>query len=238
VLRPVSPAVQNAASNLAAPVSPGEMITIYGSGIGPAQLTKGFPGSSGVYPTQVAGTVVEVNGTPAPVVHTSASQVSVVVPYGIAGDTAQIDVRYQDRSVARFTVGIAPAAPGIFTLDSSGKGQAAAVNSDGSTNGPAKPVHPDDVISLYATGGGQTTPGGIDGQVAWPPLAQPALPVTALIGGMSVVPEYAGAAPGMIGGVMQINLRVPRDITPGDAVPVMVRFGNMPSQPGVTIAIR
>lgn len=112
------------------------------------------------------------------------------------------------------------------------------MNSDGSINGPASPTHPDDVISLYVTGGGQTAPGGIDGQVSRAPLARPTLLVTALIGGRNVLPEYAGAAPGMIGGVMQVNLRVPKDIVLGDAVAVVVKVGTWPSQPGITIAIR
>ncbi len=74
------------------------------------------------------------------------------------------------------------------------------------------------IISIYATGEGQTQPGGIDGRIAAgsaPP--KPALPVTVLIDGKAAEVQYAGAAPGAVAGLFQVNVRIPADATPGAA---------------------
>lgn len=80
-----------------------------------------------------------------------------VVPYGITGSTALVAVAYQGQTSAGFSVPIVAAAPGIFTADSTSKGQAAAVNQDGTLNSAANPAHPRDVITLFATGDGATS---------------------------------------------------------------------------------
>ena len=87
-------------------------------------------------PLTLAGTTVYFNGTPAPVLYTSANQVGVVAPFGLSGDKADVVVTYQGQVSAALTVSVAPSAPGLFTLDGSGRGQAVAVNQDGSINGP------------------------------------------------------------------------------------------------------
>jgi uncharacterized protein (TIGR03437 family) len=126
-------------------------------------------------------------------IYTWTTQVAAVVPYTISGSTAQVTVVYQGQTSAAVSVPIASSAPGIFTLDSTGKGQAAAINQDGFTaNTTASPTKIGDVISLYATGEGQTTPSGVDGKPAAVPLPQPNLPVTVTVGGQKVNPEYAG----------------------------------------------
>ena len=63
-------------------------------------------------------------------------------------------------------------------------------------------------------------------------------PVAVTVDGQTVNPEYAGGAPGEIAGLMQINVRIPRNITPGNAVPVTVEVqGYSTSQPGVSIVV-
>src|ERR1019366_186980 len=173
-----------------------------------------------------------------PMIYTSAAQVAAVVPYGITGNTAQVTVTFQGQTTGVFSVPIASSAPGLFTSDGSGKGQAAAVNQDNSLNTGGTPAKVGDVIVLFATGEGQTVPGGVDGKPAAVPLPQPNLPVSVTIGGQTVKPLYAGGAPGEVAGVMQINVQIPIGIQTGNAVPVVVQVGNVSSQPGVTIAVR
>ena len=229
---------QNAASNLSGPVSPGEVIVLYGSNLGPAKLTQYHVDSSGLVDCQLAGTTVQVNGACAPIIYTSSTQVAAIVPYSVSGSTAQVTVTYQGQTTAAGSLPVAPSAPGLFTLDSTGKGPAAAVNQDGTINSAATPAKSGDVILLYATGEGQTTPSGADGKPAAVPLPQPNLPVTVTIGGQNVKPQYAGGAPGEVAGVMQINVQVPSGIQHGNAVPVLVQVGAVSSQAGVTIAVR
>jgi len=62
--------------------------------------------------------------------------------------------------------------------------------------------------------------------------------VTVTIGGTTVIPQYAGGAPGEVAGVMQINVQIPSGIQTGNAVPVIVQMGNVSSQAQVTIAVQ
>jgi uncharacterized protein (TIGR03437 family) len=128
-------------------------------------------------------------------------------------------------------------APALFTADSSGKGQAAASNQDGTVNGAAHPAKVGSYISLWLTGAGQTNPAGVDGLPGAAPLPQPAAAVTVTIGGQSVTPQYAGQAPVAVAGVMQINAPIPSGIQAGNAVPVVVQVGGVSTQAGVTVAV-
>ena len=231
-------AVTNAASNLLSPVSPGEIVVLYGVGMGPAQLVKAAPGSDGSYGTQLAETSVSFNGIPAPMIYAWGTQVAAIAPYGITGTTVQVTVTYQGQTSAAIPVSMAPSAPGIFTLDSTGQGQAAASNQDGVTvNTAATPAKVGDYISLYATGEGQTSPAGVDGKPASVPYPHPNLPVAATVGGQDAPVQYAGGAPGLVAGLMQVNVQIPAGIQAGSAVPVMLRVGGAISQGGVTIAV-
>jgi uncharacterized protein (TIGR03437 family) len=232
-------AVTNAASNLPGSISPGEIVVLYGSGIGPAQLVKAAPGSDGSYGMQLANASMSFNGIPAPMIYAWASQTAAIVPYGITGAFAQVTVTYQDRTSQAFPVSMASSAPGIYTYDSSGKGPAAAINQDGVTvNTAATPTKIGDIISLYATGEGQTTPAGVDGKAASVPYPYPNLPVTATVGGQDAPVKYAGGAPGLVAGLMQVNIHIPSGIQTGNAVPVVLRVGDAFSPGGVTIAVR
>ena len=141
-------------------------------------------------------------------------------------------------SVAPVAVRVAAAAPGLFTIDASGKGQAAALNQDGSVNGKATPIRAGDVIVLFGTGEGQTLPAGTDGALTGNDAPRPVLPVKVTIGGKEGAILYAGGAPGLVAGLVQINVRVPADVPPGDAVPVVLQVGAVTGISGVTLAIR
>jgi hypothetical protein len=79
-------------------------------------------------------------------------------------------------------------------------------------NSTGNPAAVGSIVSLYATGEGQTSPSGVDG-------------------------TYAGGASGEIAGVLQVNVQIPGGVTTGSAVPILVNIGGTNSQTGVTIAI-
>jgi len=91
---------------------------------------------------------------------------------------------------------------------------------------------------MFATGEGQTSPPGVDGKLASGTLPQPVLPVVVTIGGQVAQVQYAGGAPGEVAGIMQLNVEIPTGIQTGDAVPVVLEVGGVPSQTGVTLAVR
>lgn len=231
-------AVTNGASNLPGPVAPGEIVVLYGSGIGPAQVVTGSIGTDGLYGKQLDGVTVSFNGVAAPLLYVWGTQVSAIVPYEISGVSAQVVVGWHGQTTAALSVPVASSVPGLFTWDSSGKGAAAAVNQDQSFNTTVSPAHIGDVIALFGTGEGQTSPGGLDGKLGTAPLPQPSLPVTVTIGGQLAQVQYAGGVSGQVAGLMQINARIPSGILPGDAVPVLLQVGNASSQSGVVISVR
>jgi uncharacterized protein (TIGR03437 family) len=231
-------AVTNGASNLSGPVAGGEIIVIYGSGLGPAQLVQYQTDANGRVPTAAGGTSVYVNGVAAPVVYASATQVAAVVPYGITGSLAQLFVQSQSQTSAPFNVSVASQIPAIFTLNGSGTGQAAVINNkDNSINDAGHPAKVGDYVQLYLTGAGQTSPAGSDGLINAAPLPVPVATVKVTIGGQTANVNFAGGAPGAVAGVIQVNAQIPSGITAGAAVPVVVQVGTSNSQPGVTIAV-
>ena len=68
-------------------------------------------------------------------------------------------------------------------------------------------------------------------------LPRPALPVAVRIGSLTAEVLYAGAAPGLVAGVFQINVRIP-DLVAAGSVPLALTAGNASSPPGVTLAVR
>ena len=111
-------------------------------------------------------------------------------------------------------------------------------NQDYTLNTPHNPALRGSVVILYATGEGETAPGGIDGKLAGEPLPQPLKPVSVRIGGRNARLFYAGAAPGLVAGLMQVNARISKSVEAGDAVPITLRIGDFVSPPGVTLAVR
>jgi uncharacterized protein (TIGR03437 family) len=245
LLTPVSStiSVENAASGVATGISPGEIITLYGTGLGPSTGVVAAPGANGYFGTQaLGGTTVGVNGVYAPLIYASASQVSAIVPYETpVGGTVNLTVGYQGQIFTSDPVPVVATIPGIFTANASGTGQAAVVNQDGTINGPNSPAHFGSVVSLYLTGEGQTTPAGVDGKPATVPLPQPLAQVIAFVNGQPAIVTYAGGAPGLVAGLMQLNVQIPANLiqpyTGPVAVPVSVQVGYIPTQANVTITV-
>jgi uncharacterized protein (TIGR03437 family) len=242
VPQPVVTAVSNAASYDTSGIAPGEILAIWGQGLGPNDGANLALDSNGLLTTSLAGTQVFVNGNPAPLVYASNGQVDAIVPYEIApASTASVVVVYQGNASAPATATIAATRPGIFTNDGSGLGQGAILNPDYSLNGPSNPAPRGQYVMIYATGEGVTTPPGVDGRVTDPsgkllPLAVASC--TATIGGTTVAADYCGEAPGSTAGLVQMNVKLPTTIAPASAVPVTIAIGGVASQAGVTLAVQ
>ena len=57
--------------------------------------------------------------------------------------------------------------------------------------------------------------------------------VNAWVGGVSADVLYGGVAPGLVTGVLQVNVRVPAGVS--GSVPLLISVGNAQSQSGVTV---
>jgi uncharacterized protein (TIGR03437 family) len=232
-------AVLNAASFAAGPVGPGEIVTIFGSGMGPTTLVGLRLTSAGLVDTSIAGVRVLFDDTPAPLVAVRADQINAVVPYEVPANGATVlRVEYNGEASYPLTLATVAAAPGIFTYDGSGHGAAAILNQDGTINTPSNPAERGSIVTVFLTGTGATTPASVTGSVAAPPLPIPAAAAMVGIGGSGAEILYAGAAPGLVAGVTQINVRVPADSSTGGAVPLSIGIGTAFTQDSVTIAVK
>jgi uncharacterized protein (TIGR03437 family) len=230
-------AVVSAASESAGPVSPGQIVVIYGGGLGPSQPVSNQP-VNGLFATSAGGTSVYFNAIPAPILWAFATQITAVVPYGVTGSTAQLTVIYQGQTLPAFAVPLATTAPSLFTANQTGAGQAAAINdADGTVNTAANPVKIGGYISLFATGEGQTAPAGTDGKLGGTSATHPNANVTATVGGLPATVQYAGGVFGVVAGLMQVNVQIPAGVTPGGYVPVVVQVGTATSNAGTWIAV-
>ncbi len=232
----VSPAVLNAATFFpASALSPGEVISIAGFGIGPDQGMSYQPGPAGAAPAELGGVQVFFDSKPAPLLYVQSQQINALAPFELVPYTAtNVRVEYNGATVGTFieTVGLSTGAlsfdvdPAVFRLAPGFSTQAAAINQDGTVNGPAYPAPVGSVISLFGTGFGQTQRPGVTGSPFPDKASSLVNPVMVEFGNAPGTPGdvlYAGAAPLELSGVDQINVRVPApNGGVGDAVPIRI----------------
>lgn len=230
--------VANSASLLQGAVSPGEVVTISGANIGPGVETDLQLDDSGHASKVLADTRVYFDGVASPLLYTSFGEIGTVVPFGISGPTTQVKVAYRG-GTAHVTVPVVPAAPALFAMNGTGGGQGAILNSDGSVNSGDNPAPRGSVVSLFGTGLGQTIPASEDGIFNdGRNLPAAALPVTAFIDGQPVEILYAGAAPGMLHGFVQVNVRIPDTLTNTGDLRVALKAGDYSSPTIVTLNVK
>jgi uncharacterized protein (TIGR03437 family) len=229
VVMPVSTVtVVNALSLLAGSVAPGEVVSIFGLGLGPDLGVTGTLDASGMLPGILAGVEVQFNGSDAPIFYAVSGQINAQVPYVVAGsDASTVAVIYQGKVVGTATVGVAPSAPGLLTV---------ATNQDGTVNAQAAPAARGGWMTFFATGEGLTDSGDVAGVPAQAPYPHPLLAISLTIAGMNADILYAGSAPGLIG-VLQINARVPGGFVPPGPAEVALTVGTV-TAPAVTVWLK
>ena len=237
---PATTAIVNSASNLPGAVSPGEIITIYGTNLGPTTASYATFGTNGDVTTQLGGVQVMIGSIAAPLLYVSATQINAVVPSFAQSPTANLTVTYNGQTSTNTQVTVKGYAPGIFVIGTSGGlSQAAVINQDGTINGPNHPAPKKSIIAIYATGAGLQVPGLRDGQIATGASTVNTPGLSVLIFGQPAMLDYAGAAPGLVAGAEQINVTVPDNVASG---PVSLSFsvGSVAnsSQPNVIIYVQ
>ena len=237
--------VVNAASFIGGPVSPGELVTIFGAGIGPATPAYAIADpSTGKLATSIGGVEVLFNGAPAPMIYASSTQVSAVVPYEMALiPNPSLWIEYAGETSNAYVLTSAPAAPALFAQNSSGSGPGAILNQDNSLNGPGHPTAKGSIVQVFMTGEGLTYPPSVTGAittVTLPPPQVTPMPlqsIQVLINGQPAQYTYAGEAPAMVAGVMQLNVQIPA-IVPSGPLEVLVSIGGVSSQKGITVSVQ
>jgi uncharacterized protein (TIGR03437 family) len=217
---PAIAAVTNAGSYSPAAISPGSLISLFGSSL--AAITASAP--SIPLPMSVADTSVTISGVPAPLLFESPGQINAQVPWEIPTGPATVVVRTRGASSSPLNITVQSAAPGLFTAEG---GYAAALNADGSVNSAQNPAAAGSFISVYFTGQGPVTTAVDDGAA---PLAGQTISATstmsASIGSAPALIEFGGLAP-LYPGVAQMNLKVPALAT--GVYPLIVIIGGRAS---------
>ena len=231
--------VENGASFFPGEASPGQILTLFGSGLGQMQ-PAGLAVENGMVTTEVSDVRVLFDGTPAPLLFVWWNQINVVAPYSLEGkSSAAIQVERDGVLSDPFEVPVAAAHPGLFTRNSTGAGLGAILNADGSINTAANPAAPGTVVSFFGTGEGQTEPAGVDGLVApesGDGLARPKLAASVKMGEEHAEVLYVGAAPGFVSGVLQVNVRIPSAAQPGP-LPVRLTIGGRENRQPVFVEV-
>jgi uncharacterized protein (TIGR03437 family) len=221
-------------------VAPGEIVAIFGSGLGPVQIAQASLDPSGLpVATSLAGTQITFDGVAAPLLYVSAAQASAIVPFAVAGKSSTVmQVTYQNTPTNAITMPASPASPGLFTVAQNGGGQGCILNQDYSLNSAANPAARGDIVMIWGTGGGQTVPAGTDGKFTTGTYPTIPPPVTATIGGLDATVVWAGAAPGMVAGINQFNVQVPAGAPSGNSVPIVLKVGSVVSLGTATLAVK
>jgi uncharacterized protein (TIGR03437 family) len=245
--------ITSTASNLAGAISPGALITIKGTLLGPTN-----PPNNGLFTVNAQGRIdstlygvrVLFDGIPGTPIYVSATQINVFAPYELAGRlSTNVTIEYNSIASSPISVRVTDAAPAIFTQNQQGFGPSATLNQNGTVNGPPTgqtlPAAVNTIIAVYATGGGQTNPPSSTGGVTPASLPLRVIPPvgskSATIGGIPAEVVFAGAAPGLAAGVEQWNIRVPTP-PPGTSLsgtqPVVITVNGVSSPAGPTVTIQ
>jgi len=249
---PMPVTISNSASGGFGPIAPGELITIKGTNLGPATASIFSVGPGGTVSNTLAGVQVMFDSSPGTPTYVSASQINVIVPYEIAGRaTTTVTVIYSSQTSAGISQQVANQAPGIYTFSSTGVGQAAVLNQNGTFNGPPTglviggqtvttvPAPQGTVIAVFMTGGGQSNPASTSGTVTPTGTTLYKIPgtVTATINGVNAIVEFAGEAPALVTGVIQVNLLVPTGVT-GSGLPLSITINGVTTLTGPTVSVQ
>ncbi len=197
--------VTNAASFKTGALSPGEILVLFGEGLGPAQLSS-VTLTANRLPVEWLGTRVSIDGQPLPLLYTSQRQVAAIVPFGVAGKAGvTLELSYQGRGTGAFTMPVQSASPALFT---------GVLNQDATLNSQANPAPRGSILVCYGTGFGLYERSVPDGSIVNDALRL-AEPVSVTLQGRPTDLLYAGSAPGLVAGAAQLNIRIPDSLPAG-----------------------
>jgi len=205
-------------------VAPGEIVTLFGNGFGSSKPSVSF------------------SQFPAPVLYASNCQINAVVPFEVtAGLPTFVTIQAGGQTLGPVKLPVVVSAPGIFTVNASGSGQAAILNQDFTVNSTTNPARRGSIVSVYMTGVGLLSPPIADGSLGplIPPFPAPMASVSATIGSLNAPLTFVGQAPGLIAGVTQVNVQIPQNAPVGAAIAITIYAAGHASQlnQSVTMAV-
>ena len=227
----VADSAANAANNV---IAPGEFISIYGNGLGPAVGVGMQIDSNGRVASSLGGTQVSFGGVLAPLFYAAENQINVLVPYEVAGSAqANMKITTGAGSSQTLPLQVTAAQPNIMAV----------LNSDGSVNSSSHPASSGDTITILVSGAGALSPQLPDGAIAASPAPAPAVnvqvdfhftlfafcpvdcPPDIGIGTLKATPVYAGGIPGTVIDMLRVDVQVPSNLVSDGPPPFGVAVG-------------
>jgi uncharacterized protein (TIGR03437 family) len=198
----------NAASFLGG-LAPGEYFTIFGKNLAASnEAAQALP-----LPANLGNVTVQWNGAPLPLLAVSPVQINAQVPFEATPGAAELKVTSDGVTSAAVSANVQAAGPGLFQISA---GFLLAINEDGTLNSSSQPAPAGSVVVFYATGCGAYDKPLTTGQsVPIDRLYSLALPHTLTVGGVAAEILFAGAAPALGSGLVQVNAKIPA-IAPGE----------------------
>jgi len=223
------------AASYGAATAAGEWVSIFGTGFSTAsQMWTAADFVNGQLPTSLGGVSVAIDGQPAYISYESPGQINALMPADATIGPVTVQVTTPQGQSYPGTVMLQRLAPELFTWTQGSVTYAAAEHANGALVGPAsssQPAAAGEVIELYGTGFGPTSPQIPVSQAVFPPAIL-AAPVGVTIGGVAAQVKWAG----LIGpGLYQINVQVP-SVTAGDQA-VMMSIAGFQSAAGVYVTV-
>ena len=227
----VADSAANAVNNV---VAPGEYVSIYGNGLGPAVGAGMQIDSNGKVASSLGGTQVSFDGVLAPLFYAAENQINVLVPYEVARSTqANMTITTGAGSSQILPLQVAAAQPNIMAV----------LNSDGSVNSSSNPASSGETITILVSGAGALSPQLADGTIAASPAPAPAArvqvdfyftlfafclvdcPPNIGIGTLTAAPAYAGGIPGTVIDMLRVDVPVPANLYMAGPPPFGVTVG-------------
>ena len=204
-------------------LAPGEIFSVYGSNLTKFQSDLGGFYQLNSLPSALNGITVTVGGIAAPLYFVSPLQINAQVPFNAAPGPQSVVVKTSNGSSVGTNVTIANTAPAIYFDGPSGIA-AILKNADFSLVTPDNPAKAGDVVVIYLTGLGQTTPALQTGNLQPGTGFNNTGTVTVTIGGQNAPVAYSIASPGFAG-LYQVAVTVPTGVSGSSAVIVKAGTG-------------
>jgi uncharacterized protein (TIGR03437 family) len=243
---PLINAIVSAASFQPGPLAPGEIISIFGDNIAPLKDSTTLIGIPPLlsFPFFSGLTKVTFNGTSGAITYAAQGQVNAIVPWGLAGQTtATVVLSNYGVDTSSVTLPVSSSAAAIFAANGSGTGPGAILDANSVPVSASHPAPKGSIIQIFAEGGGTLNLSNLGDvyngiiDVSGAPLALNAL-VSLTIGGQAAQILYAGQAPDLVLGVVQVNAMIPQNIASGPQPVVLTIGSNNNATQGITVAVQ
>jgi uncharacterized protein (TIGR03437 family) len=219
-LAPSDVSILNGASFTPA-ISPGSLVTIFGSTLTPTiEGVVSSPSEIGAYTVTFGGYAARILQL---INQNGIQQINAQVPFEMQPGPATVAIGTPQGSTAIDNIAVSPAAPGIFTsgvvsVNGTAYPLAVALRPDGSYVSSSNAVRRGETITFFATGLGQTIPTAITGFPGMPGQLV-ATPVYAGINHQGVSVVSAVYSSGALG-VYAVTVVVPESAVPGPGQPL------------------